>query len=411
MNYTDEKTGASAPEILMPAAGTDLSKWSVVACDQYTSEPAYWEKVEKAVGKSPSVLRLIYPEVYLGESADRKKARVAEINGAMKKYLESGILKPLAPGFVYVDRMTSHAASRKGLVLAVDLEKYDFSRGSKALIRATENTIVERIPPRLEIRKNAPLELSHVMLLIDDPEGTVIEPLAGKAGGFEKLYDFKLMMDGGSVRGWRVSGEKDMNEVFGALAKLAASSKGGLLFAVGDGNHSLATAKTHWENLKKAGAGPGHPARRALVEVVNIHDKGLAFEPIHRLVFNVETSRLLAETAAAMKAKGVKASPAGAGMLALEDPAKGLAVAALQEFLDAYISSHKGAEIDYIHGGETLAKLVKEKGGAGILLPALDKGRLFGMVAEGGTLPRKTFSMGEAEEKRFYLEARKITEG
>lgn len=429
MKIITSNTGAAAVEFMLPAKNVDLAKWPVVACDQYTSEPEYWAETAKITGKEPSTLNLIYPEAYLNEDAGRKAARISAISAAMKEYAAKNILVPLEPCVIYVDRKTSHAASRKGLVMAVDLDKYDFGKGSQSPIRATEKTVVERIPPRLAIREKASIELSHIMLLIDDPERTVIEPVAAESGKFEKLYDVELMQKGGHIKGFKVSDKKALSRVFASLEKLAdkasfagkygvGADKGVLLFAVGDGNHSLATAKTHWENVKKY-LNPnditGHPARYAMVEVVNVHDEGLKFEPIHRVVFNVKPEELLAafREYAGKPSAGKRhviryVSKAGNGEISVSNPRFNLEVGTLQDFLDKYAAEHKGAEIDYIHGDDVVRKLSSKDGNIGFYLSAMDKSELFRTVILDGTLPRKTFSMGEAEEKRYYMECRKI---
>ncbi len=429
------KLGVHIPKIMLPRPETDLGKWAVVACDQYTSEHDYWKEVEAVAKGSPSTLNIIFPEVYL-EDGD-SDVRIDEINSAMKGYVEDGILTELDNCFILVDRKTSHAASRKGLMLALDLDCYDYNKGSKALIRATEGTVLDRLPPRIKIRQNAPIELPHIMVLIDDPERTVIEPLAEKASSLEKLYDFELMMNGGHIKGYKVSGEEDLSSIAAALSKLSEkdvfcnkygieSSQEVLLFAVGDGNHSLASAKGHWENLKKCLSPEeqeNHPARYALVELVNVHDEGLVFEPIHRVLFNVEPEELIKE----FKAFGSKVSCSdiacssdknahvfnyitseGKGTVTIENPVSNLEVGTLQTFLDNYLKEHPQAKIDYIHGEDVVTKLGSQPGNIGIYLPSMNKTDLFKTVILDGALPRKTFSMGEAEEKRFYLECRKI---
>jgi len=285
-----EKIGIGLPEILLPKKGTDLAKWAVVACDQFSSERDYWERVKSVVGDAPSTLGLIIPECYL-EDGDTE-TRVREINGRMKSYLED-LLEPLEPGFVLVDRKTAHCESRKGLVLAVDLETYSFEAGATSLIRPTEGTILKRLPPRMAVRRGAVLDLPHILLLLDDPGRTVIEPLFSARKSFRKVYEFDLMAKGGSVAGWHVP-EEALHDAALALEKLAA---GGFLFAVGDGNHSLATAKSLWEEKKASGAVPDDPARWALVEVENIHDEGLHFHPIHRVLFGLDEEEFLAEMA------------------------------------------------------------------------------------------------------------------
>jgi len=447
MNF--EKIGLHAPEILLPKNGTDMSKWSVVACDQYTSQPEYWEKAGELTGEAPSTLHMIIPEVYL--DTEKEKELVPEVNRNMKKYLEDNILVKQKPGFVLVDRKTSKASSRKGLVVALDLEHYDFREGSKTLIRATEGTILDRLPPRIKVRNYAPIELPHIMVLIDDPERTVIEPLFDM--NLEKIYDFELMMGSGNIEGYRLVKENTINSIAEKLSKLAdletfnqkynVKDQPVLLYAMGDGNHSFATAKSIWEELKK-NAKPteeimSHPARYALVELVNLHDVGLEFEPIHRVVFNVDTkdmfnnmgefyaghgsellirtfsSKLKAETAA-KKARGNNFHAVSFvthetdGVLVIKDPKFTLEVATLQSFLDSYLVDKQNAKIDYIHGKEVVSELGSKLGNVGFFLEPMSKHDLFKTIILDGALPRKTFSMGKADEKRFYLECRKITD-
>jgi len=445
-----EKLGVGIPEILLPSDKVDLTKWSVVACDQYTSQPEYWNEVEKLVGDNPSTLHLTLPEVYLEE--DGVDERIAKINGNMKAYLSKKTLVSLGQGFIYIDRKTSHVPSRKGLIISIDLEKYDFNKGSQTLIRATEGTVLERIPPRVKIRKNASIELPHIMLLIDDPSRSVIELLAEKTGQFEKLYDFDLMMEGGHVEGYRISSRETLSAIVDALEKLADprkfgekygvdSGRGVLLFAVGDGNHSLASAKAHWENIKPTlmrGRLETHPARFALVEVVNVHDEGLVFEPIHRILFNVDTERVLEEMAshfnsyseivhesfddweelsAELKTLNKNRSSHVIpyitgnrfGLISVLNPKYNLEVGTLQAFLDVFAGKDKNVKIDYIHGEDVVTALGLKEGNIGFYLPPTDKHDLFKTVILEGALPRKTFSMGEASEKRFYLECRRIT--
>ncbi|OPZ88994.1 MAG: hypothetical protein BWY74_02908 [Firmicutes bacterium ADurb.Bin419] len=443
-----EKLGVNLPAILLPRKGTDMPKWSVVACDQYTSEPEYWNEVERNVGDSPSTLKLTFPEVYLENG--KSEERIEQINSSMEKYLKENILETHGSCFIYVDRKTSHTPSRKGLVMAVDLEKYDYAPGSQTLIRATEGTVVERLPPRIKIRENASLELPHVMLLIDDPEKSVIEPLAAKTDSLEKVYDFDLMMKGGHIRGYKVDDEETVGNILSALEKLAAperfsnkysvdKDKGVLLFAVGDGNHSLASAKGHWEIIKcelSAEELENHPARYALVEVVNVHDAGLTFEPIHRVVFNVNADDLLSSMAEFLKNencsyrkinsmesivyelqalranKGTHAmgfcTKEGFGIIEILNPSHNLEVGTLQCFLDDYLKNHPEVKVDYIHGEDVVLKLGTQKDNIGFFLPKMSKHDLFKTVILDGVLPRKTFSMGEADEKRYYLECRKI---
>ncbi|HEX2947241.1 MAG TPA: DUF1015 domain-containing protein [Clostridia bacterium] len=480
--------GVNIPEILLPAEGTDLSKWAVIACDQYTSQPDYWESVRSAVGTEPSTLNLIFPEIYLKD--DDKESRIENINRTMRQYLKEGILKPQKPGLILVDRSTARTPSRKGLIIAVDLECYDYTPGSKTLIRATEGTVLDRIPPRVKIRENAEIELPHIMVLIDDPERTVIEKLYASKEKYKKLYDFELMQGSGHIKAWKIEDSESLANIAGALEKLAdpeafrrkygldgqdgspearvtygepaapgsaPCSDGVLLFAAGDGNHSLATAKAHWENVKAGlmkeaaaetdhSAIPEHPARYALVELVNVHDDGLAFEPIHRVLFGVdraavtdqiknaakslpEVEFMLFDSQAAMEKEHRSLSvdtgkkphvipfilEGTYGLLIVRNPASNLEVGTLQAILDELVKngedkngSSAGIEIDYIHGEEVVTEIGSKTGCMGFYLPVMNKRDLFRTVILDGVLPRKTFSMGEAEEKRYYLECRKI---
>jgi len=397
-------------DILVPQ-NIDMQKWSVVACDQYTSQPEYWENVKKTAGDSPSALNIIFPEIYL-ENGD-KNERINSINATMKKYTDDGIFKEYPNAFIYVER-EADGKIRQGLVGAVDLECYDYSKDSTSAVRATEGTVIERIPPRVEIRKNAPLELPHVMILADDIERTVIEPLGKKKDKFTKLYDFELMCGGGRIAGYLLDKESNA-EVLSAIDKLPVNK--GLLFAVGDGNHSLATAKECWESLKKELTDEemnNHPARYALAELVNIHSSALEFEPIHRVIFDVDAEKLIAEFT---KENGVNTETGEKNIKAVSDKfditvglngfGDTLEVAVLQSFLDKYLKENDG-KIDYIHGDDVTVELGSKENNIGFLLPAMDKSDLFKSVAASGALPRKTFSMGHAHEKRFYLECRKI---
>lgn len=430
--------GVHIPKIMLPDLNSDLSSWAVVACDQYTSERDYWKKVEAITNGKPSTLNIIYPEVYL-EDGDNEK-RISNINENMKKYIDEKVINELENCFILVDRKTSHSESRKGLMLSLDLECYDYTKGSSALIRATEGTVIDRLPPRIKIRQNASIELPHIMVLIDDPDKTVIEPLFKKTASLEKLYDFDLMMDGGHIKGYKVSDEIDITAIGTALSQLAqkdtfcnkyniGNDNDLLLFAVGDGNHSLASAKGHWENVKATLSvqdQQNHPARFALVELVNVHDDGLVFEPIHRVLFNVNADDLLKQFAAFYRnstcvdecaCNGISQSAghtfryvtaSGEGKITIDNPISTLEVGTLQVFLDSYMKTHSEVKIDYIHGEDVVTKLGSQPGNIGIYLPAMNKTDLFKTVILDGALPRKTFSMGEAEEKRFYLECRKI---
>lgn len=417
------KIGFQAGDILLPQ-GIDMTKWSVVACDQYTSEPEYWDAVDALVGDAPSTLRLTLPEIYLEQEG--VDARIQAVNEAMQEYLKNGVLAEHKNKYLYVERTMRDGTVRPGLMGVVDLEEYDYRKGSQSLIRATEGTVIERIPPRLRVRENAALELPHIMLLIDDEKKTVLEPIAAKKESLSSAYDFPMMMDSGSIRGWFVDDET-AGEVTTALEKLAepsafdakyqVSGKGVLLFAVGDGNHSLATAKENYEQVKRslsAEEAAVHPARYALVEVVNIHDDSLQFEPIHRVLFDVDAEDILAalrrehdvaETGEGQKISYVCAS--GKGELVIRDPSANLTVGTLQNFLDRYLKE-KGGRVDYIHGEDVVERLGAQPGNIGFLLPNMEKNELFPTVILDGALPRKTFSMGHAYDKRFYLEVRKI---
>jgi hypothetical protein len=435
--------GLQVPTVLLPAPDVNLKKWAVVACDQYTSEPAYWERVRKLVGSAPSTRDIILPEICL--ESPRLAELIADINKNMRRYVAEGVLREQKPGFVLVDRKTVHAKSRKGLIVALDLERYDFNKGSQTLIRATEGTILSRIPPRVKIRRNASLELPHIMVLIDDPKRTVIEPLFKKRPA--KLYDTELMQGSGRISGYLLDDAAAIERVHRSLAKLAergpfakkyrAPRKGVLLYAMGDGNHSLATAKTIWETVKARAkdkkAVLNHPARFALVELVNVHDPGLEFEPIHRVVFGTDPAAMLkamgsffgkgfsvrpmkdrkAAVAAARGCQGAChcipfSAGKGFGVISVAKPKLTLEVATLQSFLDRYLAKDKKAKIDYIHGDGVVEALSAKPGAIGFYLPPMDKSDLFRTVILDGALPRKTFSMGEASEKRFYLECRKI---
>ncbi|MEX2206125.1 MAG: DUF1015 domain-containing protein [Myxococcota bacterium] len=418
-----EALGIAVPEILLPALSVDLSRWAVIACDQYTSQPEYWNAVAERVGDAPSTLHLILPEVWLG--AKDEDARIAAIQANMREYLATGVFAKPLRGFVAVERSTPHVASRRGLMVALDLERYDWRPGARALLRATEATVEERLPPRLRVREAAVLELPHVLVLVDDPGCTVIEPVAAGASRGAPLYDVELMDGAGRVRGWAVADPAEIARVERALAALAqpalqrakygASDGDPFLYASGDGNHSLAAAKLFWERRKPslpAAQRRDDPARFALVELVNVHDPGLRFEPIHRVVFGADPDVLLADLA---RTRGT--GPAHAlrwvastrsGVATLHAGGEPLAVAALQAFLDEWLAVHPGARIDYIHGDDALARLSAEPGRIGFTLPAFEKSALFPTVARRGVLPRKAFSLGEAEEKRFYLEARRI---
>ncbi len=433
-----EALGLSTPQVYLPRKGVDLSKWAVVACDQFTSQPEYWQNVEQIVGDAPSTYHLILPEVYLGKPEEQ--ARLTTILNTMQRYLDDQILVP-QEGMIYLER-TVAGRMRKGLVVCLDLEQYDFNKGAQSLIRATEGTILDRLPPRIKIRENAPLELPHILVLIDDPEMSVIEPLAKKKDLLEPLYDTDLMLGSGHLQGWLVNQPDLEQNIIAALGQLAdpkhfqdkyhlPDAAPTLLYAMGDGNHSLATAKAIWEKVKPV-VGMEHPARYALVELENVHDQGLVFEPIHRVLFNVRTdikdrfdqaygTRYRIRTAPTKEAmiSAVEASTSenqriglisasGFDVIELNHPALNLPVGNLQKVLDEILSGRMAEGIDYVHGEEVVVTLGKKPGNLGFYLKGMNKQELFKTVILDGALPRKTFSMGEAIEKRFYMESRKI---
>ena len=420
MNNTNNKCYKSADILLPDFSSVNAKKWAVVACDQFTSEPHYWEAAAKEVGDAPSTLNMILPEVYLAETEER----IPVINDTMEKYF-SELLVSHPDSMVYVERVQSDSTVRRGIVMAIDLEAYDFKKGASSLIRATEATVIERIPPRVAIRKDAPIELPHVMLLIDDPDKTVIEPLSAENCP-TVAYDTELMLGGGSIIG-RFLSEDAKTSVSNALDALITpdamekrygdASLAPPLFAVGDGNHSLATAKTIYENLKSSigDAALSHPARYALIEVVNIHDEAMKFEPIYRVAFDVDPSDLISELDKYLSTLSGDADAQEieyicsdkSGTLTAEHPVRQLTVGTLQDFLDAYVTSHKGASVDYIHGEGSVKSLVSETS-VGFIFSGMSKSELFKTVIYDGALPRKTFSMGHAEDKRYYLECRKI---
>lgn len=414
-------------DILLPA-NTDMEKWAVVACDQYTSEPGYWAELEQLIGAAPSALNLILPEVYLGSG--NEQARIDTIHKNMEKYIADGIFTEYKDALIYLERVQDDGKVRAGLVGCIDLEEYDYSKGSSSPVRATEATVVERIPPRLKVRRGADIELTHIMILIDDESGSVIEPLDAKKQGFEKLYDTPLLKKGGSITGWLLD-EQSKADVLAALDKLG--EKEGfekrygltdtpvLLYAMGDGNHSLATAKAYYEELKAANPGKdmsNHPARYALCEIVNLHSPALEFEAIHRIVTGADENQLFADITNALgltegktdgaQCFGIVNSGQTVWYTAANTSSK-LTVGTLQNFLDTWCKEN-GAGIDYIHGTEVVEKLSMDNGSVGFILPDMGKNELFPTVIADGALPRKTFSMGHAWDKRYYIEARRITD-
>ena len=407
-------------DILLPDfCAVDGKKWACVACDQYTSEPEYWERVAKNVKDSPSTLNLMLPEVWLGES----DMRVPPIQAAMKKYLNDGVLVEHKSSAVYLERIQSDGKLRRGLVCAIDLDDYDFSVGSVSPIRPTEKTVVERIPPRLAVRRGAPLEMPHVMLLVDDPEDLILSRFAGRE---MNAYSFDLAEGGGSVSAAFVSAD-EFDELNASLAVLAdnavkrAEKNGGapITIAVGDGNHSLATAKASWQEVRATlteEEAKNHPARYALVEICNLHEESLVFEPIYRLIENVDVMELANDFEAFAASQNGRFPAQTFDMIlegnnvevTIEHPEYTLPVASLQHFLDEWLKSHTRALIDYIHGEDTLCRLAARDACAGFVFEGMSKSDLFPAVEADGTLPRKTFSMGHAADKRYYIECRKI---
>lgn len=432
--------GLQIPDVLLPKSGIDLQRWSVIACDQFTSQPVYWDEVTRFVGDSPSTLNLILPEVFLGKEDEEQRIQSSFRN--MRVYQQQGMFASFE-GCVAVSR-TIGSATRQGLMLALDLEKYDFNRGSQTMIRATEGTILDRLPPRIQIRKNATIEIPHIMVLIDDPDRTVIEPVFDFTQRATPAYDFELMQGSGHLQGWKVVDLDIERKIVSALEKLAqpenfqkkyrvGPEKGVLLYAVGDGNHSLATAKAVWE-MNKSTLGMEHPSRYALVELENLHSPALNFEPIHRILSGVNPEAVLAgmrayygarikvETVDGMDEMITRVGKQGSfsqrfgiitlgGFMVAEimQPEASLAVGTLQAFLDNWLKSAASVKTDYVHGDDVLLTLSTHPSRVGFYLKGMKKDELFRTVILDGALPRKTFSMGEAHEKRFYLEARRIS--
>ncbi len=438
---TFDQMGVQIPQILIPK-NIDVKTWSVVACDQYTQDRDYWAQVQKIADSKPSTLNIILPEVYLNDND--KSDRIKNIGLKMKQYLDDGVFEQPKNGFVYVERKTAYGRTRKGLVVSIDLETYEWKPFSKALIRATEATIVDRIPPRMEIRRGASLELPHIMLLVNDPLHSLVE----KAGGFAKesgkvpLYCGDLMMESGSISGWLLESEAEVEGVRKAMEKLfeanTAADGSTFLFAVGDGNHSLATAKAVWDETKEKLKAEGlsdeeiakSPVRYALVEIVNIYDEGLTFEPIHRVVFGIDGENLVSAVESKLEGKvrfvasfeelekSVHESKTDFGFVfkkngkdtfvLLETKITDLAVAMFQPVLDEVVKNDCNASIDYIHGSAEVRRLGSMDNAVSVLLPPVAKDSFFATINGRGPLPRKSFSMGEADEKRFYLECRRL---
>ena len=408
--------------ILLPK-NADMTKWSVVACDQYTSEPDYWKDVENIVGESPSTLNLTLPEIYLEESD--VEDRIKKINSNMEKLINEDFFKEYKDSMIYLERTQADGKVREGLMGIVDLEDYSYEKGSQTLIRATEKTVIERIPPRVKVRENALLELPHIMILIDDEKRTIIESLKNKVSDNDKVYDFDLMKNGGHIKGYLLN-EEAMNSVDEGLLNLMdkdyfetkynVKDKGVLLFAMGDGNHSLATAKACYENLKKeiGEDALNSKARYALVELVNLHSSALEFEAINRVIFNTNSDKLL-NTLKEYYTINKEGNGQRVRVITeiidedwfIENPKSNIAVGSIQMFLDEYLKENEG-KIDYIHGEDVTKELGSKTGNVGFIFDAMEKRDLFKTVILDGALPRKTFSMGHANDKRYYLEARKI---
>lgn len=411
-------TAFSPADILLPKLSAEgMEKWSVVACDQYTSEPDYWQRAEQIVGTAPSALRLILPEVWL-ESGGREE-RIAAINAEMRRYLNEGLFTEHKDCYILTERTQADGRVRMGLVGVIDLEQYDYHKGSTSQVRATEATVASRIPPRVEIRRDAPLELPHIMILIDDPEKTVIEPLEAGFASMEKVYDFELMCGGGHLRGAVLDGG-NAARVTAALdalyekAKQQSADGSVLLYAMGDGNHSLATAKECYEQKKREGSPDAALARYALAEVVNLHSPALEFEAIHRVVTETDAAALMSAMTQALGLVSGEAEQSFTVIcngkeerFGITRPRSNITVGSLQSFLDEYLAANAG-KIDYIHGEDVVNTLCRADNSIGFLLPAMRKDELFPTVITDGALPRKTFSMGHAHDKRFYCELRRI---
>ena len=423
----------TAADILLPAAGVPLDPWACIAVDQFTSQPEYWQRAEHLADGKPSTLHIVLPEAYLGTPQEAE--RLESIRRTMEEYRKS-VLTRKVHGYVYVERTQMDGTVRQGLVGAVDLDAYDYAKGSKPAIRPSESTVVERIPPRLKVRRGATLETLHVMMLADDPGCTLVEPIGARKSELKKLYEGELMQGGGHIAGWAVEDPAMLAQIDTALAALGsqeafdarypqARGAAPLTLAVGDGNHSLAAAKACWEELK-ATLTPeereSHPARWCLAEVCNVHSPAIEIEPIHRVLFNVDCGAVLLALIAwsdsnmagicfgdSKQQAFTLAGPHVSNVLSFEDPVAPLTVGTVDEFIEYFMARHSEARVDYVHDEPAVRALCK-KGAVAFLMPPFAKSDLFKGVVMGGVLPRKTFSMGHAEEKRYYVECRKITE-
>lgn len=455
----ENKTCIRKPRVMMPKEGTDLNKWAVIACDQFTSpNEDYWQKVEAYVGGAPSTLNLIFPEYYLADKENIEN-RIAKIQETMKKYLAEGVMTDVLgeDRFIYTRRKLSNGKTRQGLVVLLDLEEYSYKKGEKPTIRPTEGIVEERLPIRMQIRRGAPLEFPHILMLVDDPEKRMIEPLGEDLSKHQKLYDFELMMNGGHVEGYAVTNEMVEKRIWEVMESLGnqelfmeryglSVTENPLVIAVGDGNHSLASAKGVWEETKQKLIAEGidwqsHPARFAMVELINVHDEALEFEPIHRVLFGAggwtefeaemreylqskgaeiivrtlnSKEELLVEVRATTEGQkfGVSAMENGQmvwRMVEITNPAHSLTVGSLQMFLDDYLGKHPEVKIDYIHGEEGVVRDSSTSGNMGFFLPVMGKTDLFKAVIKDGVTPRKTFSMGDADTKAYYIMGHRIT--
>ena len=407
MSLKIEKNAIGIPNILLPRKSIDMTKWAVVACDQFTSQPSYWEELMHFIGGEPSTLELILPEVYLEKT---NAETIKKINQTMYNYLDHFVFEDIGPSMMLVERMTSLNNRRLGLIMTINLDTYDYQEGSKPLIRTTEKTILNRIPPRVKIRQNAPMEFSHVMLIVDDPKLKIIEHLYERRHEFVKKYDFVLNMLGGHIKGYQI---KDCDQIINDFYSLIQDSANPLLFVAGDGNHSLATAKAHWETVKKTltkEEQKSHPAQYAMVEVINVYDEGLQFEGIHRVLFNVDDSFITGLFHAVDRESETWIYTSEVGKTPFYVPKNvPSAYEEIQSYIDSYLERHPMASIDYIHGDEELIQVCKNHPKSiGIKMPCMERSELVPYIQQGKVLPRKSFSMGSATAKRYYLESRFI---
>lgn len=398
-----------APHILLPKEGTDMNAYAVIACDQFTSQIEYWNNLRDMVGNKLSTFHMIYPEAYLENT--NQEEYIKQINRNIQSYLDNNLLVDMGESFVLVERITDYGVRRLGLIISIDLEEYSYKRGVPCSIKASEATIEERIPPRLKIRKDAPIELPHTLVLFDDPEKTIVEPLYAKREELPCVYNFDLNQKGGHIRGYLI---KDVQKVTDQFHDLYKKNNDGLMFIVGDGNHSLATAKAHWENVKKSltkEQQKTHPARYALVEANNIYDDGIKFEPIHRILFNCDHDFVDGLKQACRGSSNASyAYNEKTGKIALKTPKNAAETyQIIQKYIDEYLIKHPETKVDFIHDESSLLDIAKKNSDAvAIVMPALGKSDIFEFVAKDMVLPRKSFSMGHASEKRYYLEAKKI---